>query len=462
MKKLLVNAFYNGSPAQSWAGLWSHPDSNAVDYNTLDYWTGLARTCEGGLLDGIFIADTLGVADVYEGKPDAVIRSGHFLPSLDPMLLVPAMATVTKHLSFGITGNTTYETPYLLARRLSTLDHLTNGRIAWNIVSGLLESTARAVGLKSSVPHDERYAVAEEYVELMYKLWEGSWEDGAAVRDKANKVFADPGRVRAILHEGKYLRCNAVHLSEPSPQRTPLIFSAGSSPAGLEFVGRHAECAFIAYGSRDFARKQVQQIREKAVAYGRGPDDIKVFVPATVIVAKTDAEARELQRECERYTDGVGNLASRSTITGIDFSKYSPDDAVPSVKTNASQGANAALTSGAQKVLRVRDLMSFGEGRDLFLVGSPSTIADQLLEWAEYTGVDGLNLVRTIEPRSIQGFCDLLVPELQNRGAFKTAYGEGSLREKLFTGTRGLVKDTHPAAQKRAVPARASDIRPSA
>jgi long-chain alkane monooxygenase len=450
MKQLLVNAFYNGSPAQSWAGLWSHPDSNAVDYNTLDYWTALARTCEAGLLDGIFIADTLGVSDVYEGKPDAVISSGHFIPSLDPMLLVPPMAMVTKHLGFGITGNTTYETPYLLARRLSTLDHLTNGRVAWNIVSGIVESTARAMGSKTLVPHDQRYAVAEDYVELMYKLWEASWDDDAAVRNKANKMFADPARVRAIVHQGRYLQCNAVHLAEPSLQRTPLIFSAGSSAAGLEFVGRHAECAFISYGSRDFAQKQVRQIREKAVSHGRSADDVKVFVPATVIVAKTDAEANELQHEYERYTDGIGNLASRSTITGIDFSKYSPEDPVPSMKTNASQGANAALTAGAQKVLRIKDLMSFGEGRDLFLVGSPSSIADQLIEWADYTGVDGLNLVRTVEPHSIKNFCDLLVPELQSRGAFKTAYAEGSIREKLFPGTSGRVRANHPAARHRA------------
>lgn len=449
MKQLLVNAFYNTSPAQSWAGLWSHPDSNAVDYNTLDYWTSLARTCESGLLDGIFIADTLGVGDVYEGKADAVLRSGHFVPSLDPMLLVPPMAMVTENLSFGITGNTTYETPYLLARRLSTLDHLTRGRLAWNIVSGLMESTARAVGLKSHIPHDERYAVAEDYVELMYKLWEASWEDGAALRDKGRKVFVDPARVHTISHEGPYLRANAIHLSEPSAQRTPLLFSAGSSPAGLEFVGRHAECAFISYGSRDFAKKQVQQIRDKAVSHGRAPDDVKVFVPATVVVAETDAQAEELVNEYRRYTDGVGNLASRSTLTGIDLSKYSPDDPVPGVKTNASQGATAALTVGAQKVLRIRDLMEFGEGRDLFLVGSPATIADRLVEWAEYTGVDGLNLVRTVEPVSLTSFCRLLVPELQTRGVYKTAYAAGPLREKLFPGTMGRVPANHPAAQQR-------------
>lgn len=450
MPQLLANAFYCGSPGQSWAGLWSHPDSTATEYNTLGFWTELAQTCERGLLDGIFLADGLGISDVYEGKPDAMLRAGSFVPLLDPMLLLPVMAQVTRHLSFGVTGNTTYETPYLLARRLSTLDHLTQGRVAWNVVSGVLEATARAVGVQNAVAHDERYAVADEFVELMYKLWEGSWEDGAAVRDKATRTFVDPARVHAIHHAGKYFRCDAVHMAEPSLQRTPLMFSAGASAAGLEFVGKHAECAFIAYGSKDFARKQVMQIRDMAASYGRAPDDVKVFVPATIVVAPTDAQARELQREYENHSDGPGNLATRSQLIGIDLAKYGLDDPMPTVKkTNASQAAAAALTTGAQKQLRIRDLMGFGEGRDLFLVGSPSTVADQLVAWAEYTGVDGLNLIRTVEPRGLQAFCDLLVPELQNRGAFKTEYAEGNLREKLFPGTGGRVKATHPAARHK-------------
>ena len=449
MKELLVNAFYCGSPGQSWAGLWTHPESRGPEYNTLAFWTDLARICEDGLLDGIFIADALGISDVYEGRPDAMLRSGSFVPSIDPMLLIPAMAAVTKHLSFGVTGNTTYETPYLLARRLSTLDHLTNGRVAWNVVSGLIKATARAVGMKTMVPHDERYAVADEYMSVMYKLWEESWGDGAAVRDRANKVFADPRQVRAIAHDGKYFNCHAIHMSEPSVQRTPLIFSAGASPAGVEFVGKHSECAFIAYGSRDFARKSVQGIRDKAVSYGRGPDAVRVFVPATIIVAPTDAEARDIQHDYERCTDQVGNLASRSSLTGIDLSKYGPDDPMPGAKTNASQSIGAALTTGAQRVLHIRDLMEFGEGRDLFLVGSPSTVADQLIEWAEYTGVDGLNLTRTVEPGSLQNFCKLLVPELQDRGAYKTAYAEGPMREKMFPGTHGRVPANHPAARLR-------------
>jgi FMN-dependent oxidoreductase (nitrilotriacetate monooxygenase family) len=446
---LLVNAFSCASPAHTWSGLWTHPESSGLRYNTLSYWTEMAQICEQGLLDGVFIADALGVGDVYEGKPDAMLRSGSFVPSLDPMLLVPAMAAVTKNLAFGITGNTSYETPYLLARRFSTLDHLTHGRIGWNVVCGVLDATARGVGLERMAPHDERYAVADEYMDLVYELWEGSWGDRAVVRDRAAKIYADPAHIRSVQHEGKYLRCHAVHMSEPSPQRTPLVFSAGASPAGIEFVGKHSECAFVAFGKRDFVRRQVQQIRDKAASYGRDPHDIRVFVPATIIVGRTDAEAGEIVAECERHTNLEGNLAGRATATGIDYSRYPLDEPVPNAKTNAGQSIAAGLSVGAEKPLTVRDLGKFGPGRDLFLAGSASSVADQLIEWCEDTGVEGLNITRALEPLVLKNFCQLLVPELQARGAFKTAYGEGTLREKMFPGRGARLSAPHPAALKR-------------
>lgn len=209
-KQILINAFYMASPAQAWTGLWAHPRAQGDRYADLDYWIQLARTAEEGLIDGIFLADTLGVSDVYEGKADAIMRAGGMFPSNDPMMLIPAMAAATTHLCFGVTANTTYEPPYLLARRLSTLDHLTKGRISWNVVTGILASTARAMGVEP-VPHDRRYDLADEYMQLVYKLWEGSWSDDAAVRNRESRVFTEPSRVRKILHDGQY-RCEGYHL----------------------------------------------------------------------------------------------------------------------------------------------------------------------------------------------------------------------------------------------------------
>ncbi|MGE0151430.1 MAG: NtaA/DmoA family FMN-dependent monooxygenase [Reyranellaceae bacterium] len=446
-KELFVNAFYCASPSQSWTGLWAHPRSTGLRYNEIGFWTDLARSCEDGLLDGIFLADTLGVSDVYQGSAAAILRAGGFVPSMDPMLVIPLMAAATRQLTFGITGNISYETPYLLARRLSTLDHLSCGRVAWNVVTGVLESTSRAVGLTAMRAHDERYKVADEYIALMYKLWEKSWDDDAAVRDPVRRVFTEPSRVRAIDHDGEYFRCKGIHLSEPSPQRTPVIFSAGASASGVEFIAKHAECAFISGGDKRFVANVVQQIRRKAVAYGRLPTDIKIFLGATIVTGRTNAEARDRLHEYGAYCDGQGNLAFHSGNMGLDFSKFALDDPIPKVKTNASQTKIDAMTAEPDRVLRVGDLAKFAPivGRDTFMVGSAVEICDEILDWVRETDIDGLNLLRTVEPESLKSFCDLVIPELQNRGAFKEKYRDGPLREKLFPGSNGRLGERHPA-----------------
>jgi FMN-dependent oxidoreductase (nitrilotriacetate monooxygenase family) len=428
------------------APTWT-PRAQEGDYNTIAYWTRLARTCEDALLDGIFLADALGIADVYRGSPAAMLKSGSFVPSMDPMLLVPVMAAVTRHLSFGITGNTTYETPYLLARRFSTLDHLSQGRVAWNVVTGVLEATSKAVGLRDWVPHDQRYKAADEFMQLTYKLWEQSWDDDAARRDKQSGTFSDPAKIRAIAHDGKYYQCHGIHLAEPSPQRTPLIFAAGSSPAGMDFLARHAECGFISAGSKEAVRRTVQAIRDKATQHGRHGEDIKIFLGMTIVAAPTEARARALQREYDAHSDLEGNLAFKSGYAGVDFSRYALDDPLPNQKTNASQ---SALAQYASKTWTIRDLGKFEpmEGREVFLVGSASQVSDQIIDWVDQTGIDGINLIRTVEPEGLDSFCRLVVPELQERGAFKTGYREGPLREKLFAGSGGRAWPRHPARRK--------------
>jgi FMN-dependent oxidoreductase (nitrilotriacetate monooxygenase family) len=445
-KEILVNAFTCGAASQAWSGLWSHPRSAEVDYNSIDYWRRLATTCENGLIDGIFLADSLGVADIYQSSPAAKLRSGSLVPNIDPMLVIPLMAAVTRHLTFGITGNTTFETPYLLARRFSTLDHLSNGRVAWNVVTGTNEAASRAVGLKGLPPHDERYRAAHEFMEVVYKLWEQSWDDDAVIRDRKTRVFAEPTRVRPVTHEGKYYQCQGIHLSEPSPQRTPLIFSAGSSPAGIEFLAKHAECGFISAGPKDGVRKTTAALREKAREFGRSGDDIKVYLGMTIVVAQTDAEAKDLLEEYASYADLHGMLAFKSGYIGVDLSKYGLEDPLPNQKTNASQSALAQYSSW-----RIRDLGTFQpmEGREVFLVGSKSRVCDEIQSWVDETGIDGINLLRTVEPEGLQAFCRLVVPELQDRGAYKTAYRPGTMREKVLGFPSGLAAASHPAGMAR-------------
>lgn len=446
-KQILINAFHMPSPAQAWTGLWAHPLAQGERYADLDYWIELARMAESGLIDAIFLADTLGVNDVYGGRPDAVMRSGGMFPSNDPMMLIPAMAAATRNLCFGVTANTTYEPPYLLARRLSTLDHLTKGRISWNVVTGILASTARAMGVEP-LPHDRRYDLADDYMDLVYKLWEGSWTEDAAVRDKGSRVFTDPKGVRKIFHDGHY-RCEGYHLCEPSPQRTPFIYCAGSSGRGSAFAGRHAEAAFTAANDKRSAKRIVDGYRKAAEQAGRPADSVKVFNATTVIVAPTEAQAQALKMEYADYSSEEGNLAMMSSFLGMDLSRYDPDDPIEYVESNAMQTAIEAMTkyNSGEKV-RVRDIAAFADlpGREPFIVGSPSQVCDMMIDWVDETGLDGFNLVRTVEPAGLRSFIELVVPELQERGRYKTAYAPGAMREKMFPmGSARLPADHHGA-----------------
>ena len=446
--KILLNAFDMNCVGHIQHGLWTHPRDRSVDYNTLPYWTGLARTLERGLFDGLFIADIVGVYDVYQHGVDITAREAIQLPVNDPMLLVSAMAAVTQHLGFGVTVNLTYEAPYLLARRFSTLDHLTGGRVGWNIVTGYLESAARAMGLDKQLPHDERYDRADEYLGVLYKLWEGSWEDGAVRRDKAARAFADPARIHPVVHHGKYFDVEGIHLSEPSPQRTPVLFQAGSSGRGQRFAARHAECVFIAATSQGEAKRSVDSLREALVQAGRRPDDVKVFLAASVVVAPTAAEARDLHADYRDYASREAGLAHFAAGTGVDFGSHELDDPIDFAPGNAIQSHSRAAQEGGWTRRRMLEMFELGS-RYPALVGDASQVADQMQSWVAETGVDGFNLTRTVVPECHEAFVDLVVPELQHRGAYKTAYAEGTLRHKLHGEGDGLPQRHAASAFRR-------------
>jgi long-chain alkane monooxygenase len=447
-RELRFNAFTMTAPSHNWAGLWSHPRDASINYNTLEYWAEYAKIAERGLFDGIFLADVFGVYDVYGGSPDAAINYAVQLPNAEPTLIVSAMALVTRHLGFGVTSNLTFEHPYQFARRFSTLDHLTNGRIGWNIVTGYLESGARGMGMEAARAHDDRYDAAEDFLVAVYKLWESSWDQDAVQRDRASRIFTDPAKVHAIKHEGPYFRVDGIHLSEPSPQRTPLLYQAGASNRGRDFAAKHAEAIFLNGQTKPILAQSVRRIREAAKQFGRDPYDIKLFAGATVIVAPTRAEATDLLQEYAGHVDVTGQLALLSGWTGIDFSTYTPEQAVEYVKSNAIQSMVENFTVRSERPIKVGDLAALNAigARSPFVVGSPQDVADELIAWAEETDVDGFNLFRLVMPESLNAFVDLVVPELQTRGAYKTAYDSGTLREKLFPGRGPLLHPTHPGA----------------
>src|SRR3984893_6633505 len=242
-KQIRLNAFDMNCVGHQSPGLWTHPRDRSDRYNTLDYWVELAKLLERGKFDALFLADVLGVYDVYRGSPHAAIANAVQVPVNDPLLLIPAMAYVTRNLGFGVTCAVTYEPPYTLARRFSTLDHLTGGGIGWNVVTGYLNSAAKGIGLARQPEHDTRYEIAEEYMQIVYKLWEGSWEDGAVLRDRTQRVFARPENVHRIRHDGRYFQTKRFTSANPRPQRTPLVMTAARGrghPCTQPFTRREA------------------------------------------------------------------------------------------------------------------------------------------------------------------------------------------------------------------------------
>jgi alkanesulfonate monooxygenase len=450
--EIRLNAFALAAPSHLSAGLWRHPRDRSVDYNKLSYWTDLAQLIERGKFDGLFLADGISLYDVYQGSSDVALRLGLQFPRLDPLLLVSAMAHVTQHTGFGITSSVTYEPPYMFARRMATLDHITNGRAGWNIVTSFGDSGTKAFNGKAARQHDDRYAVADDYLDLVYKYWEGSWEDGAALRDRATGAFTDPSKIHVVRHDSDYFQSEGVFITEPSPQRTPVLYQAGASTRGREFAAKHAECVFISAPSRKVARDLVADTRRRAEQIGRDPRDIRFFQSLTAIPGRTRQEAQDKHADYLRYASVEGTAALFSRWTGVDLSKFALDDPITYVKTNAQQSALEVYTTAdpgrVWTVREVLDRVAIGGGGDL-LVGSPADIADGMQAWVEETGIDGFNLGYALAHESFADFVELVVPELQRRGAFKRDYQQGTLRKKLFGAGQARLNERHPGAQAR-------------
>lgn len=450
--RIILNAFDMTCVSHQAAGTWRHPESQAWKYKDLDYWVDLAKLLERGYFDSLFIADVVGVYDVYRGSVETSLVDADQVPVNDPFFQVPAMATVTKHLGFGVTSALTYEQPYALARKFSTLDHLTKGRVAWNVVTSYLNSAAVNLGLKQQISHDERYDIADEFLDVTYKLWEGSWDEDAVLRDREKGIFTDPTKVHPIGHKGKYFDVPGIHLSEPSPQRTPVIFQAGASTRGRAFAAKHAEGVFISPATPEQAREVSDDIRNRAVEAGRTRDSLKIFTLLTVITAETDEAAQAKYQEYLGYSNGEGMLSFYGGWTGIDFSEYDPDQPLEAIDNDSIRSVLELLaTADPHRKWTPRDIIkhrSIG-GLGPVLVGGPKTVADELERWVDVGGIDGFNLAYAITPGSFVDFVEYIVPELQRRGRVRTSYEGSTLRENLLDSDSAYAAADHPAAQYR-------------
>ncbi|MDN8450390.1 LLM class flavin-dependent oxidoreductase [Acinetobacter baumannii] len=450
-KKISFNAFEMNCIAHQSPGLWRHPQDRSVEYKDLEYWTDLAQILERGFFDGIFIADVLGIYDVYHQSAEHALTGAVQVPVNDPLQIVPAMAAVTKHLGFGVTTSISFEHPYPFARRISTLDHLTKGRVGWNIVTSYLESGSKNLGLKTQVNHDNRYDIADEYLEVLYKLWEGSWEEGSVLRDRESGIFADYKKVHPIQHEGKYFTVPGIHICEPSPQRTPVLYQAGASSRGQKFASQNAECVFIAAPSKIATKKVVQGIRQKLAQEGRDPYSVKIYALLSIVTDETDAKAQAKFKEYQSYGSYDGALTLLSGWSGVDFSQYQPTDKVEYIQTNAIQSLlDSYVNADPERVWTIEEIANWNSlgGNGPVLVGSAETVSDALEQLVEDTDVDGFNLAYILAHQTFADVVEFIVPELQKRGVYQTSYTQGTLREKLF-GAGPYLPENHRGAKYR-------------
>ena len=431
MTHLLLNAFVMNTGSHIQHGQWRHPDARQADFNDVDVWIRLAKRLEEGLFDGIFFADVVGLYGPADGDYTVNVREGLQIPSSDPSVLLAALAVNTEHLGLAFTSSIIQEHPFNFARKVSTLDHISRGRIAWNIVTSGQENAARNFGLDALPSHDDRYRWADEYVDVVYKLWEGSWDDDAVVNDRENRVFTDPSKVRYINHVGEHHRVSGPHIVHPSPQRTPVMFQATGSPAGIEFAGRHAEVVFTGGRTSEEFRKNAQTMRDAAVRHGRRSDDIKFIAMAGVVVGRTEEEAADKARLYRQHTSLDGILAHYSLP--IDLTAFPRNITVGEALRRAEVlPSQVPFLPLERTVGQALDFISGGVDDRFFVAGTPTVVADQIEKWLDEDGLDGFNLRQYHSFDTARDFAELVVPELRKRGRLPEAGAPTTLRQRLF------------------------------
>lgn len=448
-RKLRLGAFLPG--AGHHVAAWRHPDAQADGGINLEHYKRIAQTAERGLFDTIFIADGL-AAGIGNGGPQGKNAWGG---SFEPVTLFSALSVVTTHIGFVATASTTYEDPYLLARKFASLDHISSGRAGWNVVTTGNQNTASNFGLEAHPDHALRYQRAHEFVDVVKGLWD-SWEDDAFIRDKHSGQFFNPTKRHELNHKGDFFSVKGPLNVPRPPQGYPVIVQAGSSEAGKELAGATAEVIFTAQQTLEDAQEFYRDVKNRLAKYGRHPDELKVMPGVFPVIGRNSEEAHvKYQQLQELILPEVGlNLLSGLT-GGIDLSKYPLDGPVPNLpETNGMKSRQKLMLDIAHKNnFSIRDLYLWVAGArgHWTLVGSVKEIADQLQEWFENEAADGFNIMPPWLPGGLDDFVDLVIPELQRRGLFRTVYEGKTLRENL-----GLKRPTNRFVSDKPAAARAA------
>ncbi len=429
--KMHLVSFLINSPINHTVLSWAHEGDNRLEaLHSIPLWQELAQTLERGMFDGIFFADTPGVFDRYRDSHEDAVKYGVCWPSLDPVVLLSALASATTHLGLAATMSTGTYHPWSIVRQLGTVDYLSGGRVGWNIVTGHLRGEHRALGLPK-YEHDQRYDRADEYMEVCYALW-NSVKDGAILADRESGVFADLAKIDFVNHNGEYFSCETVSPVPPSPQGHPVLFQAGSSGRGQQFAVTHADVVFSIQPNLAGMKKFMSDLAETAKGMGKPVPGVSFGIQP--IVGGTEEEAKKKMDDLVERMPIEACLTRVSGTMGVDFSGFDIDQPLAEMKTQGSQGLMRAFANVVgDRPLTMREVairwgLAVGKPQ---LIGSPEQVADQMEHFWRETGCYGYNITPTVMQSSVTDFVDQVVPILQKRGIYRTEYEGTTFRENL-------------------------------
>ena len=428
-RQLHLGAFMR--PVSIHTGAWRYPGGLPDGNFNFAHYRSFAQTLERGCFDAIFLADSLALLKM----PEEALKRSATVTSFEPITLLSALASITTHLGLIATASTTYNEPYHIARKFASLDHISRGRAGWNLVTSGNPNEAMNFGLEAHVEHAERYDRAREFYDVVTGLWD-SWADDAFTRDVSSGIYFDPAKLHTLNHKGKHFSVEGpLNMARPV-QGWPVIVQAGSSEAGRAIAAETAEVVFSAQPGLSEGKRFYADIKSRLAQFGRARDQLKIMPAAFVVVGDTEREARAKMQHLDSLVHPESGMASLSVALGhFDLRGVDLDGPLPEIpETNASKGSRQKLVDLArERNLSVRQLCQYvgGSYGSLEMIGTPSSIADQMQEWLDAEASDGFNVMFPYLPAGLDDFVDKVIPELQRRGLFRRAYSGTTLREHL-------------------------------
>lgn len=423
-RQLHFNAFLFGCGHHGAA--WRRPDSAVEQLGNIAFYERLAQSAERGLFDAVFFADGHAVGDPSPGPRWF----------LEPLTALAAMARATSRIGLVSTVSTTFYTPFHAARMLASLDHISGGRVGWNVVTSMFDAEARNHGLEAMPAHGERYARAAEFIEVALQLWD-SWADDALVVDRAG-VYGDPDKLQPLDHAGDHFRVEGPLTVPRPPQGRPVLFQAGASGQGRDLAARHAEGIYAVAYDLPSAQDYYADMKRRVAAAGRNPDNVAIMPGLVTYVGATEEEALRRQAEVDALLPAAHSLAQLGTFIGQDCMEWELDAPVPSLPPAAEFTGPQGRYSTVLRIIEaekptVRQLLGrlAAGGGHCTMVGTPEQIADQIELWFHSGAADGFNLMPPLLPDSLDEFVDHVIPVLQRRGLFRSSYATETLRGHL-------------------------------